>query len=121
MVADATILGLVSTRIYPAKLPQNPTFPAVTYQRVSRQGVGTFATAAKLPAILLQVDSWALNYEDSKTLAAAVQTALDNYRGTVDGHTIQAVILESDSDIFEDAVQPPVYRVEAEYRVWFNA
>ena len=34
LTSDPTVSGYVSTRIYPVKMPQNVTYPAITYQLI---------------------------------------------------------------------------------------
>jgi len=72
---DAGVSALVGTRIYPLLLPQNPTYPAITYQRISTRPVMT-RTGNGLDFVRMQIDCYADSYSGVKALAAAVEAAL---------------------------------------------
>lgn len=72
----ATVSALTSTRLYPVKVPQVPTYPLVRYQRISntiKQG------SSDLRRTRFQIDCWAETYDAVQSLAAAVKPALDGY------------------------------------------
>lgn len=96
---DATVAGLVAARVYPQKLPQSPTLPAITYQIISR--VPTEANT-ELFDIRLQLDSWATTYAGSQALAGAALSALRFYRQSAGGNTILSIYDANQSDAYED-------------------
>ena len=118
LTAVAGVTALVSQRVYPVQLPQNPTLPAVTYEVLSERRLNTFRGPLGLPGTLMRVCSWGLTYAAAKDLARQVRLALDGWQGTSSGETVQASILERQQDLYEDEVQ--VHRVAAEYRFWWN-
>lgn len=118
LTANAGVAALAGTRIYAVQLPQQPTLPAVTYELVSDRRQGTFTGPAGLPGSLFRVHSWAAGYAAAKALANAVRAALDGYQGTVGGETIQAAILEGQTDIYEPEVA--IWRTVGDYRLWWN-
>lgn len=113
LTTDADISGLISGRVYPLKLPQKPTLPAVTYQRIS--GVRNYFMdgVATLAQPRFQVDSWAATYSAAKDLAGKVRAALSGLTETVDTIKIYGVFLDSDNDLYDDDLE--VYRVQADY------
>lgn len=122
LLADATVAGLVADRIYPLVLPQKPTLPAVTYQRISTpiqyaQGGPSLATPR------LQIDCWAGDYDSAKALAAAVAAVLSGYKGTTGGLKVLGVFSGGrDSESFEaDARPTSLYRNSSDYMVWIAA
>ena len=118
LAADGTVSGLVSSRIYPMKLPQGPTMPAITYSRVSGPRVETITGPSGLAHPRVQVDSWASTYAGVKALATAVRKALDGYRGTIASVRVGGIIMDGELDLYEPGVEE--YRVTQDYVVWHD-
>jgi len=118
LAADAGVSALVSTRIYPQILPQNPTYPALIYQQITESPEPAMGSDTGLVAITVQVDSYATTYSGAKALAAAVRSALNRHRGTVSTVDIADVFLENTLDLYESEVQKR--RVSQDYRVWYR-
>ena len=96
LAAQSTVTDLVSTRIYPNRLPDNPTVPAVVYQRIST--LNELASGdVPLRRIRLQVDCWGDRYEDVVAVAEAIHTAAD--MGSASG--LHAMIPEDDDDSYD--------------------
>ena len=99
---DAGVSALVSARIYPLIMPQNSTFPCVTYtvnidsEDKTFDGQGTFSQAS------VEVDCWSDTHADMLTLGDAVKTALKNYSGTLSGVTADAIHVDSVVTVYED-------------------
>jgi hypothetical protein len=112
----AGLAALVGTRIYPLIMPQNPTLPAVTYQKIS--GVVDYVmdgTSIKRPRI--QVDAWAKSYASARAVAEQVKAAFDRYTGTMGGVGGVQVIgtwIENETDLFEP--DTGLYRVSLDFR-----
>lgn len=85
LLADATLAGLISTRLYPDMLPQKVTYPAAVIQRIDTIRPGTLRTVAGLATARIQVDVYAQPASglSSRALAdavgAAVRTRLDGF------------------------------------------
>lgn len=120
LVADGTVSGLVSTRVYPLVLPQNVTLPAIAYQRISGAREHTHDAVGDLARPRFQFSSFATTYSAAKAIANAVREALDNYRGTASGVVIQGIYVENEIDIFnlsEDQADS-TYGVLVDATVW---
>lgn len=79
------LTNLVSTRIFPDKLPAgtstSPTpMPCLTYQMVD-EPVITTQDNQKLFKARIQIDSWGGTYKSAHDVANALFTALHGYRG----------------------------------------
>lgn len=74
LLADATVSGLIGTRLYPVVLPEGVQLPAVTYQRVSRTPARDLGGVAYTQS-RIQVDCWGRSYGDAKAVAHAVRAA----------------------------------------------
>jgi len=109
---NAGVAALTSTRIYPLILPQNPTMPAITYQRIS--GTGQDGTST-LRQSRWQVNCWskrrdgAGGYGEVQQLATAVKAALEEYIELSQTPGINMARVVNELDDYEDETQ--VYRV----------
>jgi hypothetical protein len=113
LVANAEVAALVASRIYALKLPQPPTLPAVTYQRISAQRDHTLSGPSGLVRSRVQIDAWGRTYSEAKSVADAVRRALAHFEDA----TVQAALITSDRDLFEDEVN--TYRISSDWIIWF--
>lgn len=81
----AAVSALVGTRIYPLRLPQTVTFPAVVYQRISTSYIHMHATAGALPQCRMQITCWGETIEAARALGVVVRQALDGVHGVTWG------------------------------------
>lgn len=97
--AHAGLAALVGTRIYPADLVQDVTYPAVVYQRVSgiRLHVASFVRARYQFTCWAQTTASAHGYDTAKAVGAQMVSALENYHGSF-GTAHGFSQLESDFD-----------------------
>lgn len=106
LAADTAVAAIVSTRIYPLQLPQSPTYPAITYQRISN--TGTNGNTA-LRESRWQISCWAQTYLGALALSAAVKALLEEYTNTVSTPGIKMALVVNELDDYDDTVK--VYRV----------
>lgn len=118
---NAGVSGLVSTRIYPNKLPQTVTMPAITYQRISSPRIHTHdssgATGTANPRF--QFDAWGATYDSCKDVTDAIRAALNGYRGTmgaVNPVTVQGALI--DDERFEPSPDAGIQRIMSDYIIW---
>lgn len=105
---DATIAGLIGSRVYPDILPQSVTYPALTYSEVSGVRVRDFDGPTGRARLRISIHSWSETSLQRNQLADAVRTALDGYAGLMGTTSVGNIILDNELDIFEEEV--PVYR-----------
>lgn len=117
---DTDVAAIVSTRVYPMKLPPNPTYPAITYQRISTARWHNYAGASGRARPRFQIDCWldgsnrAEAYDDARDLATKVRKCLDGFKGDIDTESdVGGVTLDSERDIWEDLAQ--VHRVTMDF------
>ena len=80
----AGIAALVMARVYPLKLPQNPTLPALTYQRVSDAPEYSHDPGAShMPRV--QVTCWAATYGGVEALTTQVNLASEAWHVAMGG------------------------------------
>lgn len=112
LVEDATVAALVGTRVYPIRLPELPTLPALTYQRISSRPIGSHQGAGELEAGRWQVTAWADTYNGVQALALATERALDGRLGS----GIQAAIPAGQLDLFDP--ETGRYYVPVDVMIW---
>lgn len=116
LIAYAGLTALVSTRIYPMHLPQQPTLPAVSYQRISsgRRDVHHGGITAVAETIF-QVSCWATTLKSAKDIAAAVRTRMHGYNGTVGSVKIFSSRVINEVDLYDPETN--VYHVPVDVAV----
>ena len=121
LYADATVLALVSTRIYPLAVPQTGSFPAITYQRISGSHVRSHSGPSGLSVARYQLTCWASTYAGAKALAEAVREAMDAVSGTWNSIAVGASFLDSDGDTEQltPASDTRTYGVRQDYEIHY--
>lgn len=124
LVANAGVNALISGRVYPNKLPQDVTLPAITYQRIDSPRIhahdSSGATGTARPR--MQIDCWAGGsepYKSAKAISDAVRAALDGYRGTfgtVNPVTVQSALIQNER--WNDQADAGVGRMTCDYIIW---
>lgn len=114
LLANGTVSGLIGTRCYPMKLPQDPTLPALVMFRVSGPRIGHLTGASGWGKARIQIDSWAETYLGAQALAAGVRGSLHRYIGTLTTVKV-AISLDNERDDYDDEVE--WYRVIQDYTV----
>ena len=112
----AGLTSLVVSRIYPLVLPQNPTLPAVTYQRIDGIREDGIAGSHGLAHPRIQIDSWGSTYTSAKDVATQVRTALYRQTWTEDTVAVLDAFIEDDRDFYEDDVK--IFRVSQDFLIW---
>ena len=102
-------IALVAQRVYPRKLPQNPTLPALTYFEVSGNRWRSPQGPSGARQGRYQISCWAEQradtgdkYGDAKTVADEVIRDLDCFTGLMGTTTIQACFYLNQVDLGND-------------------
>ncbi len=98
-LADATVTTLAGIRMYPRKLPQNPTLPALVYQRIDTRRQHDLDGPDGLPRPRVQVAAWASSVAAAWELANAVRVRLDGYRGAWGDVTVGSCLCVGEREI----------------------
>lgn len=85
-------------RVFPARIPQGQTLPAITYRLVSNPGEPTHSGPSSLRHPRFQLDCWGNTYLEAAGLAEQVVGLLDGYRGLMGGTQVHAGLLEDARD-----------------------
>jgi hypothetical protein len=116
--ADATVTGLLGSgnalRVYPIQAPQNAALPFVVYTKVANDPQDTKDGQA-VDHIRIQIDVYASTYSNLEDVSAAVDGALNLYRGTANGVVVDEIRYETENDTVEE--DETFYRNSVDYLV----
>jgi hypothetical protein len=118
ILGDTSIKGQISERLYPLTLPQDPTLPAMTYQKISGLRFHDMEGASGLASPRFQFDIWSKSYLTSKNISDLLRKRLDGFKGTVGSDVIQGVFLDSERDFFEEDELLKFYRVSMDFFIY---
>jgi len=115
---EPTISALVSDRIYPVLIPENPTMPLITYQIVGGTSKSTL-DGTGTQKLRIQIDAWATDaYITAATIRAAVTKFLANQVVTLSDGTFATFILISPIDFYSGGDE--AFRAMVEVYCIFN-
>lgn len=123
VLADVTVAGLAGTRMYPLRLPEKATLPALVYQRISGERMNVLHGQASAAEPRYQIDAWAANQKDAVTLGAAVRQRIEAFTGTWTDGTISAFVqvrFVTERDFFEEDILGGACRHSADYFVFHS-
>ena len=112
LTTTTSITDAVSTRIYPLVLPQNSTFPCLSYARTDNNKLYCLMGSATLENPHIEINGWALTYTAIKDLSTRIIAAMSSAVGFT-------CILISDIDAAEvNELNEIFYRVTQNYSCW---
>lgn len=120
LVANATVAGLLGTKIYPLAADTDASLPWVTWRRSANRRQPTLSGPMGVPIVTIEYTVFAATYESARTVADAIRQVLDGYTGTADNTTVRQTSLEDESDDFatlNGAELPDAYAVRQTYEV----
>jgi len=110
---DATVSGLVSTRIFPEVADQEQAMPYIVYNIRSNDPSDVQTGPSALDTASIEVASYSTSYTQAIDVAAAVRLALDRVGGTYNGVNVQSIQYTTEVMDFEEAQR--AYKVMADY------
>lgn len=121
LLNHAGLSALISTRLYPEKMPASTsdspnTLPLVTYQLIDEPIIATH-DGNNLYRARVQLDAWGGSYKSAHDTAAQVFSALQGYRGHMGDQSIYvgACLRVSKRDQSDETVQ--LFRVSQDFMV----
>lgn len=121
LLADATVAGIVGTRIYPVKLPQGVSGTSLILNEISGQGDHHMQGASGLVTVRMQIGCWSQTADGAHALHLAVKECLDGFRGAMGSGAsqvqVQGVFIDSWRDI-DDTVANLRGKI-SDYFIWY--
>lgn len=92
--ADSGVTALVAARIYPSRLPQNTTMPAIAYEAISSVELAPIDAQAGYQVVhtRMQITCMAKNYAEVKNTIEAVRLACNYKSGLIGGVKVLAIM-----------------------------
>lgn len=103
------------SRIQMSVLPQNVTYPAIRYQRISTVRPKTHSGPDGKPTVRMQVDSYAEGAGAAVNLAEAVRKTCEGFKGQMDTVGVDYSFTDDEDAIYEEDAD--VYRVRTDYMI----
>lgn len=120
------ISDLVSNRIYPDDLPQDPTYPAIVYSLTDEDEIETFSTPdSNLIGVIYEFEVHASTRAEAESIAKQLRLAFKNYSGTMGGEggiTVEAVEkMGRDSDTDYDPSGQVIAQIAiVDFKIWYQ-
>lgn len=120
------LTALVSNRIYPDKLPDKCTLPAVTYQLVSEEETETFRQpTVDLLAAVYSITVWASTRAAANSVGKQLRKAFKNYSGVMGGaggvsvSAVRKVSRFTDVDMTREGAVV-AYKDVQDFEIWYS-
>ncbi len=98
LTGDAGVSAHIGTRLYPGRLPDDPTYPAGVIQRIDSIDLDGMTCSAEMPTARIQLDWYAAGYGTVTKLARAARVALRRWNDGTTEPPVLDVRLASDGD-----------------------
>lgn len=114
------VIALIGSRLYPKTLPQNPTTPAIAYQKISNRDTLLQRETSQIDRARLQFSCYGATYDAAKRLAQTLRAFLTPatvgyYPRTVQGVPVFYIQFLNEIDGYGDETE--VYRVIVDFEV----
>ena len=106
--------ALVADRIYPNVKAQDAALPYVTYRRVSSTRYSAMGTDAPVVKARFQLDVFAATYDSMSAVRDQVRAAMQRWRNSGTGSTVQDTFIENETDLFEDDTRQQHVAIDVE-------
>lgn len=117
VTAVTDLLGDDPMRFFPERLPDSPSYPAATYQRVDTPPTRELAAAAGHARPRFQIDIWGTSFASVRAVANAVRGALDGYSDATLGAVAWVDERSGDPSTAAAPAGSTLYRVSQDYMV----
>lgn len=104
LLGDDGISALVFDRVYPTRLPEKTTLPAITWHRVSANRQYTFDTFDDTDPWVqarVQLNCWGRDALEAMDVGTAVLAALSGFEGDMGGDLIGSSFAVDEFDIYD--------------------
>ena len=103
LTTHAGLSALVVARVFPNHLPQDVTYPAISYRRVTSTRPSNYGSDAGIVRARFQVDVWASSYDSASAVREQVRLALQRWKNTP-GTVVQDTFFTGDQELFESDI-----------------
>jgi len=107
VAANANLVTLIGTRIYPEEAPMEATYPYITYTKVNTNPTRVKNLVSPKDEFKINFFIYSKNYDTTQNVGDALRIALDNKRGVYSNVNVDWVIFEDEANgdpIMEDKI-----------------
>ena len=107
VAANADLVTLIGTRIYPEEAPMEATYPYITYTKVNTNPTRVKNLVSPKDEFKINFFIYSKNYDTTNIVGDALRVALDNKRGVYSNVKVDWVIFEDEANgdpIMEDKI-----------------
>jgi hypothetical protein len=101
----AGLTALTSHRIYPVNAAQSATLPFVVYREVSAERISAMGVDTGMVRPRYQVSVFASSWSSARAVAVQVRLALQRFRGTSAGVTIEEIFMLNSLELTDDNIE----------------
>ena len=113
------VAALVSDRVYRDRLPQDPTYPAITIELVTSPPMPDHNAGVTVNfRNIYQINCWGKTTDSASAVRDAVFAATDNQKGTFAGVNVLGLFYRDDRDLHD--AEPEVYRRVVEVEMFIE-
>jgi len=112
---SSPVAAIVSTRIFPNRIPQNKSYPCITYMRIATVPTDQKDAVSGFDKIDFDVDCWSNSQTEAADLADKVRTALDRKKITTEGSTVDTIVFVRQHDGYDDGAM--IYQKSLQFRM----
>ena len=116
-IRAATAITALTSNIRAVVLYENDE-GGITFQQDDDEGAPILGGSNSLRPARVHVDCYDKDYDQVRTLAAAVRATYENFSGLLDADTVQRIDIARENDIFE--TETKLHRVSILLTIWFN-
>lgn len=118
---EAQVSG-IGSRVYPGKLPQNPTYPAIAYAQISNPRQHTHDGPDGCVEARYQITAFSDSYAEAKGVAEDIREALDGFTGTMNDVEVAFTRHDGGRDVFDDQaeVNRGVWMIQTDYMIQYT-
>lgn len=124
LTGEATITAIVGSRVFINKAPQTAAYPHIVITLMAANNHLTLnASSNEFRTLTFDIDCRAKTSVGAESLAEAVRTFIDDYTGAAGTYTIQAVLMNGETDDYEppaDASDVGVHTVTLDVDIQYN-
>jgi len=118
LAADATVAGLVGSRVYPTVRPQGAALPCITFQPISMSADYTLSDATGFEVARVQVDIYGATATSAYAARDAVQAAISGHQGTQGDTDFRGIFIDGLRAMHEtDGAGGSVHRVSIDFEI----
>lgn len=87
--------------LYPLRLPENPQYPAITYQRISAPRVQSHDGSSGLVYARYQFSCYSETFLEARQTLNSLREQLDGYKGTMGTVLVSSCLSQTDRDFYD--------------------